>query len=263
MTPLETAIAYIKRGWNPVVVPFQSKVPTGDAWQKRLIDEASAPQFFNGGQQNIGVQMGPHSRGLSDVDLDSAEAVAIGPYLLPRTQAIFGRTSRRASHFLYYTDLSTTFDGAAAQFRSPEEEMIIELRIGGGDKGAQTVFPGSVHKDGELIEWDENGEPASVDGNDLLARVKLIAAAALIARRWPAEGGRHNAALCLGGFLARAGVSEDRIKLVAQAVARAVGDEEWKDRVRAAQDAALRYHNGGNAYGLPQLIDIIGNPAAK
>jgi putative DNA primase/helicase len=208
--------------------------------------------------------MGPASHGLTDVDLDFDEAVVIGPYLLPATESIFGRPSKRASHREYYTDLSSTDDRAAAQFLSPEGKMIVELRIGGGNKGAQTIFPGSVHEEtGEPVQWEEDGEPASVDGNDLLARVKLVAAAALIARRWPPKGGRHDAARCLGGLLARAGFSEERIKLVAQAIARAAGDEEWRDRVKGAQDAARELHDGGNAYGLTHLIEIIGKPAAK
>jgi len=243
-TPLEIALNYIKRGWNPVPIPFRSKKPIGDAWQTRLVDQASAPQIFNGGPQNIGVQMGSHSHGLTDVDLDFDEAVVIGPYLLPATGSIFGRQSKRASHREYYTDLSTTDDRGAVQFRSPNHEMIIELRIGGGDKGTQTIFPGSVHKEtGEPIQWEEDGEPASVDGNDLLARVKLVAAASLIARNWPPEGGRHDAACCVGGLLARAGFPEQRIKLVAEAIARARGDEEWRDRITAARDAARKFHD--------------------
>jgi hypothetical protein len=59
------------------------------------------------------------------------------------------------------------------QLKAPGGEMLIELRIGGGDKGAQTIFPGSVHECGEPIIWEENGEPTNVvDGNDLLGRVK-------------------------------------------------------------------------------------------
>jgi P4 family phage/plasmid primase-like protien len=264
-TPLEMALAYLSRGWNPVPIPFRSKKPEDNAWQTRLIDEASAPHFFNGdGLQNVGVQMGPASHGLTDVDLDADEAVVIGPYLLPPTRSVFGRQSKRASHREYYSDLSMTYDGAALQLKTPEGKMIVELRIGGGDKGAQTIFPGSVHKEtGEPIQWEEDGEPASVDGNDLLARVKLVAAAALIARKWPSQGGRHNAARCIGGFLARAGVLEERIKLVAQAIARAANDEEWKDRVTTARDAAQEYHDGGHAFGLTHLTEIIGKPAAK
>jgi hypothetical protein len=264
MTPLEFALDYIARGWNPVPIPLRSKKPTDNAWQKRLIDATAAPQLFNGGALNIGVQLGPNSHGLTDVDLDFDEAVVIGPYLLPATRSIFGRPSKRASHRLYYTDLGATHDNAALQFRAPGGEMIVELRMGGGEKGAQTIFPGSVHKEtGECITWDEDGEPARADGIDLLAKIKLVAAASLIARSWPAKGGRHDAARGLGGLLVRAGFSEQQIKLVAQAIARAAGDEEWKDRVTAARDAAREYHDGGHAYGMPNLIEVIGEPAAK
>jgi hypothetical protein len=264
MTPLDIALGYIARGWNPVPIPLRSKKPTDNAWQKRQLDAATAPRVFNGGAQNIGVQMGPASRGLSDVDLDAAEAVVIGPYLLPTTAAIFGRPSKRASHRLYYTDLGATHDSAAAQFKAPDGTMLVEIRIGGGGKGAQTVFPGSVHESGELIAWEQDGEPARIAGDELLAEVKLAAAAALIARHWPVSGSRHDAACCLGGLLARINFSEQQIKLVTEAIARAAGDiAECKDRVTAARDAARGYQNGGHAYGMPQLINIVGKPAAK
>jgi hypothetical protein len=104
--PLETALAYIERDWNPLPVPFQTKEPVDVGWPERIIDKHNAARFFNGGPQNIGVILGPSSKGLTDIDLDSPEAIAIAPYLLPRTKAIFGRASKRASHWLYYTDLS-------------------------------------------------------------------------------------------------------------------------------------------------------------
>jgi hypothetical protein len=229
-----------------------------------LIDAQSAPRYFNGGPQNVGVQLGANSHRLTDVDLDCAEAITIAPYLLPKTKAKFGRQSARASHWLYYTDLCTTCDGAAIQFTTVEGNKLVELRIGGGDKGAQTVFPGSVHKDtGEPILWEEDGEPADIDGLDLLTRIKCIAAFCLIARAWPPLGGRHDAARMLGGLLARAGWDEYRIKLAAETIARAAGDEEWKDRVTAAKDQAQEFHDGGHAYGYPKLVEIVGKKTAK
>ncbi len=91
MSALETARSYIQRGWNPVPVPDKSKKPIGEGWQKRIIDETNVEQFFNGRPQNVGVLMGPTSGGLSDVDLDCSEAIAIAPYVLPKTGAKFGR----------------------------------------------------------------------------------------------------------------------------------------------------------------------------
>jgi hypothetical protein len=51
--PLDYALAYIRRGWNPVPVPFREKGPTEREWQFRVIDEAMAPYHFTSGPQNI------------------------------------------------------------------------------------------------------------------------------------------------------------------------------------------------------------------
>jgi hypothetical protein len=56
---LDVALAYIRRGWNPVPIPFKKKKPIDRDWQNRIIDEATAPRFFNAGLQNIGIQLGP------------------------------------------------------------------------------------------------------------------------------------------------------------------------------------------------------------
>jgi hypothetical protein len=168
MSALDIALDCICRGWNPVPVKFRSKVPLGDAWQTRTITAQTAPQLFNGAELNVGVVLGPTSKGLTDVDCDCPEAIAIAPYLLSPTAARFGRPSKPGSHRLYITDLSAHSDSKAAiQFREPRtRKMLVELRIG-GEKGAQTVFPGSIHEEGETIAWERDGVPAEVDGADL------------------------------------------------------------------------------------------------
>jgi hypothetical protein len=261
MTPLELALAYIERGWNPLPVPLRGKRPVDTGWQLRIIDAASAARHFNGAPINIGVVLGPSSQGLTDVDLDCAEAVAIAPYILPRTEAIFGRASKRASHWLYYTDLSVTAETAAQRFIDPEsDDTLLELRIG-GDKGAQTIFPGSTHESGEPITWEKNGEPASADGLDRI--VRKLAAYVLLARHWPREqSSRHHLALVVGGFLARAGHTPIEARLAVEAITRAAGDPEWGDRRTAAKDAAEAFHAGKHAHGYPSLRDAFGDRVA-
>jgi hypothetical protein len=86
------------------------------------------------------VQLGQASGGLTDVDLDCPEAIAVARYLLPMTGAVFGRASKRSSHWLYRSDLFTNVDAATIQFKDPRTKgMVLELRIGGGDKGADCV----------------------------------------------------------------------------------------------------------------------------
>jgi Bifunctional DNA primase/polymerase, N-terminal len=263
VSTLEHALEYCRRGWNPTPVKPRAKAPIGDEWQHRVITAETAPQFFSGADLNVGLVLGPSSKGLTDVDLDCAEALAIAPYVLSPTSARFGRPSKRESHWLYTTDLAATADKASLQFRDGKK-MLVELRTGSDTLGAQTVAPGSTHESGEAISWSENGTPAVVDGDNLRQRVSALAAYALIARHWPVEGeGRHEAALSLGGFLARAGRKPEAIKVIAEAIAKAANDPHWKDRARAAQDSATATNQGKKAYGLPHLSELIGDSAKQ
>lgn len=188
----------------------------------------------------------------------------IAPALLPKTPARFGRSSKRDSHYLYNTSLASKLGQAALQFKDPiSKGMLLEVRIGGGDMGAQTVFPGSVHESGELIKWEQEGEPAQIEDDDLLRRGKLLAALSLLARHWPTSGGRHDAALTIGGVLARCGFDLPHIKLYTEWIARAANDEEWRDRVRAAQDAAIAHQKGQRARGYPALKELFGEKVAE
>jgi hypothetical protein len=142
--------------------------------------------------------------------------------------------------------------------------MLVELRLGGGGKAAQTIFPGSIHESGEPIEWVREGEPATVDCATLLAAAARLAAASLLLRRYPTAGGRHEFALVVGGFLARAGLTRDIVEDVAWSIARAANDEEADDRMRAATDTFDAFARGdGAVYGFPKLCDAIGEPFAK
>jgi hypothetical protein len=259
MTPLEIAQGYVKRGWNPVPCRYRTKKPIGDDWQSRKIDASNVTQHFDDAQLNVGVQLGPSSAG-TDVDLDCREAVIIAPYVLPPTSARFGRASRRDSHRLYITDLADRTENAIFPFRHPNTgEMLCELRVGGGGKGAQTVFPGSTHDEtGEAVTWDEDGAPAVVDGGELLRKIRELAAFCLIARYWPAEGARHVVAQALGGVLARIGYEPSVIRVIAEAVARAAGDSEVTDRKRAAEDSARALADGKHVFGLPELARHLG-----
>jgi putative DNA primase/helicase len=263
--PLQIALAYLARGWKPIPIPFRGKRPLDAEWQTLRVDADNATQYFNGGPQNVGVLLGSASNGLTDVDLDCAEAIAVAPYVLPQTAAMFGRKSKRASHWLYYTRAWGNADmPAALRFRAPDKTTLVELRIG-GILGAQTVFPGSMHESGEPISWepDCNGEPPQVDGGQLLKRVQRVAAAALLARHWPtARGSRHDTALAVGGFVARCNFSETDACTFLEAIARAASDPEWRDRATAGHDAARQHRRGGKHFGYPELVKTFGKPVA-
>ena len=106
--------------------------------------------------------------------------------LLPKSNNVFGRASKRCSHWLYTTTLAERITKAGLQFKDTDGTMMLELKIGGANKGSQSVFPGSVHVSGEAIEWDQDGALVTVDDDELLRQVHRLAVAVLLARLWPA-----------------------------------------------------------------------------
>lgn len=263
---LAIASGYHARGWNPVPVPYREKNPNRKAWQKIIQTEATLPKYFNGRAQNVGVQFGPKSHGLTDIDLDCPEAIKLYRYFVPKTDSRFGRKSKPISHLLYYIDNAP--EGASIKLTdvTPDGrpgDCIVELRMGGGTKGAQTIFPGSMHDSGEVIEWESDGEPAKSSFAELRTAIIKIAIATILIRAFPNKGCRHDAALALGGFLARAKWDTNDIQHFVEIVARLGGSTEPLARAKDAVDAAESYKRGVNVYGLPGLIEFFGMARAN
>jgi bifunctional DNA primase/polymerase-like protein len=268
----EWAKAYQDRGWKPIPAKRGERNPTIKGWQTTdfPLEEFSAVKKT---PQNICVQMGKPSKGLTDVDLDCPTARTLAPDFLPKTGAIFGRESSEGSHWLYYTELWKTAKHAVEPFKHPDKEkvkgkndhgvVLVELRTGridkGGEvKGAVSMFPGSEHHSGELVEWSKDGEPASVDGAELRAKVRELAAAILLVDHYPTSD-RHWAALALGGALARAEYEQGKIEAFVEAVSYHAGDEEWEQRVNDVHDKAERWAEGEPTQGRPKLREYWGD----
>jgi hypothetical protein len=172
---IDFARRYIGRGWTPVPIPPREKGPRIHDWPNLRITEDSVPQYFNEGC-NIGVILGRASGGLTDLDLDCAEAIEFALKFPLATDAIFGRKSKPHSHRLYYVKGTAP----TMRFLDPVRgDTLFELR---GDGGFQTVFPGSTHPSGEQIEWEADGVPATVDAALLCKHAKWLAASCLIKR---------------------------------------------------------------------------------
>src|SRR5687767_7182635 len=89
---------YISEGWQVLPIPRGEKGPRVANWQSTTFDEAAFAD-----NDNIGIRLGEPSRGLTDVDLDAAQAVAAAPILLLATQRIHGRPGKANSHYWYYS----------------------------------------------------------------------------------------------------------------------------------------------------------------
>jgi hypothetical protein len=259
---------YRANGWKPVGIEEGQKHPTHRDWQK--IDEPLQPWH-----KNIGVQFGSVSNGLCDVDLDCDEARALASFFLPDTDAVFGRQSTPEAHWLYYSDAWKTAEKVALVFDDPVSTnsggepaehgvRLVELRTGRGEpeeiKGAQTMFPPSIHpKSGQRVRWDRDGKPTQVEAGVLRQSVATLAAATAFVRHYPEAGARHEAALVLGGWLARGGWDENRIERFVEAIARTAGDAEWQERVRSATSAVGKLANGEPMPGAPRMCEVFGD----
>ncbi len=255
-TALQIAQALFARGWSPLPVPHKSKNPGFKNWQNFNVTSETLANHFNGRAQNIGVLLGDKSHNLIDVDLDSPEAVRLAPYLLPATNAIFGRAGSRSSHRLYYVATQTRkfLDSTATKSGAEHERaVLVEVR----SSGMQTLFPGSTHPSGERIEWEQSGEPTYIEAMEFESCVSRLAAGALLARYW-CEGKRHELSLALAGALLRASWTVDETKRFIEAVCHAAGDEEARGRVQNVETTAAKIKEGAAATGwntLKQFID--------
>lgn len=248
---LATARTYLRRGWQVTPVRPRTKVAKLKGWPNLRLSDAQLDSYFSRGE-NVGVLLGAPSGALVDIDLDCAEAVKLAPFLLPETLT-FGRLSNPMSHYLYRcADIETERFKSHIDGRS----MIVEIRA----DGCQTVFPGSTHESGEDIEFSDglNVEPTSVSVEELKRCVVRLAAGSLLAKHWPNEGGRQEAALCLSGCLKRSGWPTDDVRDFIHAVAVVAEDEEAERRADVAMYTEARLESGGTVYGWPSLIDIFG-----
>jgi Bifunctional DNA primase/polymerase, N-terminal len=124
MTAREAAKEYLRRSWKTVPIPWKEKRPITRDWQLTEITQANLNEHFPS-LSNIGVQFGPVSNGLVDVDCDCDEARALAPVFLPDTGAVFGRRSAPQSHWLYYSDLCETTPRAAICYDDPSDAGLI------------------------------------------------------------------------------------------------------------------------------------------
>lgn len=247
LTALEAALDYCRRGWAVIPVHYRDKKPVGVAWHERRLAEAAVRTEF-AARRNVGVLLGQASGGLADVDLDVPEAAAVAGMLLPAT-ARFGRPSKPGSHLLYiaHGELSTT------RFQGPDHTNLLELR---GD-GAQTVFPPSTHPAGELIEWEDDRDPFSIEAAELVRLMAAVAAATLLARAWPEQGARHDASLALAGGLLTS-MARDAAEPIFRAVLAAAGDEEAEVRIADFRSTAEKLEAGNNVQAWGKAGEVLG-----
>jgi len=248
----DVARQYLERGWRIIPLRAGTKQPIDNDWQNKIINKEQLPAFFDRTEVNIGVVLGIN--GLIDIDLDAAEAILLAPYFLPKTGMVFGRKSKRRSHWLY----TVTDPLKYKSYKDPDGSMLLEIRA----NGHQTMLPGSMHPTGEAVKWESQEEILEIEPRELIASCNLLASAVLLSKCWPDTGSRHLAALHLSGALLRAGWTLADIEQYVEAVCRVANDREVGDRLRTVRDTAKSFDEGERTTGWPSLGEVIGEQNA-
>ena len=147
---LQAALSYARHGLPVVQIKPRDKKPMGLDWQRRATSDPATVQCLwqLALDANVGIQMGRGSKPIIDIECDSPEAEDAYQSLWdgkPPTVPTY--RGRRGRHYLY--NWREGFPAKAAYHVGP-----LEVRTGNGDKGAQSVFPPSVHPTGAVYAWE-------------------------------------------------------------------------------------------------------------
>jgi len=116
----------------------------------------------------------------------------------------------------------------------------------------------------ELVS-DANAQPEVSDNNitvfnfrQLIAEIRIVAAATFLARRWPVESKRQRVANAVAGILLRNGRSVTDTQSSIRAVAVTAKDSRANLRAEAAEKAENRLKNRRAVPGWPKLEEVLG-----
>lgn len=249
--------SYLDRGLRLVFWPGIGdwKGPRDKNW----IDKPyTIDDYHDGDRVGImhGVELSP-GKFVIDVDIDWGPGIEIAKALLPLTQFIWGRTSKRVSHCLYTCpDVIQMF---AYKDIGKDGKTLIEFRA---DKHQSMAPPSVWEKDGqrEPLAFVVNKELTFVDSaSKLKQRVCLAAIGMLLAIHLGKNGFGHEPRLAWCGFLMRAGLGDDDLKAMGLAISRHCNNLEEGDieRVITSTRASLQ-RDGKKVKGGPALAKIIG-----
>src|SRR6202041_2088621 len=91
-----------------------------------------------------------------------------------------------------------------------KQKPLLELRSTGG----QTMFPPSVHPNGERLKWERYDDPAKIDAALLTRAAEILAAASLLFQHFPSEGARFHAYAAMSGTMLRCDVPEETVQQI-------------------------------------------------
>jgi hypothetical protein len=254
--------------WKPFPLPPLTKRARKGWPQQAERPMAQLQEDFTPGC-NLGIALGETSGGLSDIDCDWPEAAALAPHLFPDFPR-FGREGSPPGHFLATCPDAGRIQkyclkkeaAAALGLSEDDRAMVAELR----GSGHYTVFPPSVHDDGQKVVWCADC-PRTMPIRrwaDLNKEVGRMAALAVILRAYPrVSGSRDDVCMALTGALIDAGMTDEEVGRLVRLVAKLADDEEHAKRGGKASATRTKKESGEPCTGLPKLCEMLGIAGAE
>ena len=252
----DAAQHYLNLGWHPIPLHKKSKRCVDDDWLTRDYSAKQFPPTFNLGLKFID--------GLVDVDCDCREAIFLASELLPATEAVYGRKTARASHWLF-TSPDTKYKVVHKDYirletnktaKEKEEVVIVELRV-----NHMSMAPPSTHPNGEAVRWEGKDLPLSamkVEHNVLARALKLIATGTMMCRYYNPPGARHDWGMALAGYLRRLSLNEHETTKLFELSGQWCKDPDIQDRVNAVR-STYKQDEDSPTTSAKRLKDLIGD----
>jgi hypothetical protein len=258
---------YFQRNFKVVFWPAvgDQKGPKAKDWPRH---PAQLSDYCEGDRVGIltGVEIAP-GHFLHDVDIDWAPGYDVAAAFLPKTEFIYGRSSKHVSHCFY--TLSEPLP--RGEYKDPVDgTMLLEIRgtKENGELGWQSMAPPSTwSKEGkhEQLTFRKSGDPSHFEDVVLFRqRVALGAIGMLFAKCFGKNGFGHEVRLAWAGFLLRASVAPEDIIKMGEAMSVYCNNREVHD-VRQVVESTVTALAGGNkkVKGGPALAKMIGEGGKK
>lgn len=262
IAPQEILDFYFKHNFRLVFWPHigDAKGPRETGWTERTYKR---DDYRDG--MRVGIMCGhelSEGRYLHDVDIDWAAGASIALALLPATDFMFGRASKKISHCWY----TTSEPLKSFKYEDPtDKSCLIELRGTklDGTLGNQTMAPPSIWSFDtarEPLAFVRFQLPTHIDLPSVVKQKTCLSAIGmLLGKHFGKKGFGHEIRLAWAGFLLRAGLTIEECVTLGNAIMTYTGNADKTDIKLAVESTAKRLADKDKKVkGGPALAKMIG-----